>query len=306
MKIFHGADYDIVSLKRDFQFKIGPIYDTALAARAIGVKQFSLQNLIEKYFQVKLVKKYQKSNWSLRPLAEGQLEYASNDTVYLERLHEMMNDAVIEKGRGDQVEEECLLMEAMNWNGKDFEPDDYLRIKGVRTLPERSQKVLRELVTVRDRLARERDCPPFKVISSRYLITMATSPPKDDAALMALFPHGSSTVQRNLSEWMAAIRIGMHSQVALPKPIKNATSPMASRLEKLLKHLKQWRNGLAQKEGVEPAMVLTGNVLTEIVRHLPASLEDLQAIPLFRQWQCVRYGEALLKEIALWKSKHPL
>jgi len=303
LKIFHGADYDIVSLKRDFKFQIGPIFDTSLAARAIGIKRFSLQDLIEKYFQVKLVKKYQKSNWGIRPLTEGHLEYASNDTVYLERLTHILKDALIEKGRSDQVEEECLLMEEMTWNGKDFEPDDYLRIKGVRVLGERSQKVLRELVVVRDRLARERNCPAFKIISSRYLIAISVSPPKDEAALMALFPHGSTTVFKYLFEWMAALRVGMTTDVPLPKAVKRSNPPMTARMEKLLKHLKQWRNRLADAEGLEPAMILTANVLTEIVRNLPRSIEDLQSLPLFRQWQITRYGEALLKEIASWERK---
>ena len=98
LKIFHGADYDLVSLKRDFGFQIGPIFDTTLAARAIVIKEFSLQNLVARYFQITLSKTYQKSNWSIRPLPEAQLDYAYQDTAYLIRLYEILKEEVEKKG----------------------------------------------------------------------------------------------------------------------------------------------------------------------------------------------------------------
>jgi len=304
LKIFHGADYDIVSLKRDYQFKIESIFYTALAARAVGIKQFSLQSLIQQYFQVMLVKKYQKADWSFRPLTKEHLDYASLDTVYLDRLYQILNKAVQEKGRSDQLEEECALLQKMCWNGKPFNPNIYLRIKGARVLSVGEQKVLRELVTVRDQLAKERNTPPFKVISSSILIEMAKAHPEDEDAMNRLLPKKNRTVTKHLPMWLSGISKGLSSQVPLPEKEKRSGPPMTADLEKILKSLKLWRNTLAEAEGLEPAMILTGNVLTEIIRQNPGSIEDLKAIPLLRAWQVRRYGEGLLQEIA--KAKNSL
>ncbi len=302
LKIFHGADYDIVSLKRDYQFKIGPIFDTALAARAVGIKQFSLQSLIQQYFQVMLAKKYQKADWGFRPLSKAHLDYASLDTVYLDRLYRILNKAVQEKGRSDQVEEECALLQEMSWNGKPFDPNSYIRIKGVRVLSLNDQKVLRELVTTRDQLARQRNAPPFKVISSSILIEMAKAHPEDEDAMNTLFPKKNRSITKYLPMWLRAISKGLNSQVPLPEKEKRSGPPMTADLEKILKSLKSWRNTLAEAEGLEPAMILTGNALTEIIRLNPGSIDDLKAIPLIRAWQIRRYGENLLQEIAKAKN----
>ncbi len=303
LKIFHGADYDIVSLKRDYQFKIGPIFDTALAARAVGIKHFSLQGLIQQYFQVTLAKKYQKADWGLRPLTKAHLDYASLDTVYLDRLYQILNQAVQEKGRSDQIKEECALLQEITWNGKGFDPNSYIRIKGARLLSTEAQKILRALFTARDQLARERNTPTFKVISGAILIEMAEACPKDEEAMRTLFPKQNRAITKYLPIWLEAIALGLSSKVSLAEKEKRVGPPMTADLEKILKSLKHWRNALAEAEGLEPAMILTANVLTEVVRQNARSIDDLKAIPLIRAWQILRYGEGLLQEIAKAKEK---
>jgi len=297
LKIFHGSDYDVVSLKRDFQFEIGPIFDTALAARAIGMKQFSLQSLIENYFQVTLAKKYQKANWKLRPLSKEQLDYASLDTAYLISLYKILSAEIEKKGRSDQIEEECRLMEAITWSGKEFEPNDYIRIKGARGLSEQEQKILRALITARDELACERNYPPFKIISSRHLILMAENAPQNKAALMALFPKKNMAVIKHCERWLAATQAGLETNDPLPGRVKSNNGPLTNSQEKLLKALKIWRNKQAEDESLEPAMVLTSSVLKEVAREKPKNLESLASIPLIREWQIKRYGEGLLQAV---------
>jgi ribonuclease D len=298
LKIFHGADYDLVSLKRDFGFKISPIFDTALAARAVGIKEFSLQHLIARYFQISLSKTHQKSNWSTRPLPPGQLDYAYQDTAYLVRLYGILMEEVEKKGRRDQIEEECRLLEEVTWNGKLFEPADYLRIKGARALSPKSQQVLRELAVVRDQLAKERNRPPFKVISNEDLLLLSKSLPQSEEELTKLFPRESAPVHRNRPLWLKALSKGLSTENPLPKREKNIFTPMTPQQEKLLTKLKTWRNKQAETEGVEPAMIVTSPVLKEIAQQGPRTLEALQSISLLRRWQITRYGAQLIKELS--------
>lgn len=297
LKIFHGADYDLVSLKRDFGFNIGPIFDTTLAARALGIREFSLQNLIARYFQLTLSKTHQKSNWSIRPLPKDQLDYAAQDTAYLIPLYELLKKEIEEKGRMDQIEEECRLLEAITWSGKSFEPDDYLRIKGARALPAAAQKILRELAVVRDQLAKKRNRPPFKVISNDDLIKMAKESPRSEDDLKRLFPRETAPVFRNPALWLNAVSKGLTTTDPLPKTERNGGAPLTPDQDKLLTRLKEWRNRQAEQEGIEPAMVITSGVLREIAKRTPRSIEALQEVASLRGWQIRRYGEPLLQEI---------
>ncbi|MFY9269813.1 MAG: HRDC domain-containing protein [Candidatus Manganitrophaceae bacterium] len=297
LKIFHGADYDLVSLKRDFGFQIGPLFDTTVAARILGIREFSLQHLIARFFQVTLSKAHQKSNWSIRPLPADQLEYAAQDTAYLIRLYEILKRDIEEKGRAAQVEEECRILESLAWSGKPFEPNDYLRIKGARALSPASQKVLRELAVVRDTLARKKDRPPFKIISGDDLLKMAKEPPRTLDDLKKLFPRETAPVFRHPSLWLEAVSKGLTTGEPLPKTERNGTVPLTADQEKRLTRLRGWRNRRAEEEGVEPAMVITSGVLEEVVRRMPETIEALRSIPSLRAWQIDRHGEALLREL---------
>ena len=299
LKIFHGSDYDITSLKRDYGFKIGPVYDTALAARAIGMLRYSLKELVFRYFQVTLSKEHQKSDWSVRPLSKEQLDYAAEDTVYLSSLRLLLNEEVEKRGRADQILEEFKLMEELAWTRKPFDPDDYIRIKGANALPPEGQQILRELVGIRDQLAKEKDLPPFKVAHSADLVRLATERPADETAFLEIFPRGRIVKDRLL--WLEAISRGAALTKPLPKKSKKAGSvssvPMTRYQQKLFVKLRLWRDKQAEAEGVEASMILTTLGLADIIKKRVASVEMLKTSSIIRKWQIDRYGEQLVKEL---------
>ena len=294
LKVFHGAEYDITSLKRDFGFKIGPVFDTALAARAIGMTRFSLKELVSRFCDVTLCKEQQKSNWSLRPLSEDQLNYACEDTVHLSTLYALLSEEVKKKGRWDQMEEECRLMEELTWMRKPFDPADYIRVKGARNLSVESQRILRELVIARDGLAREKDLPPFKVARSHELIRLALNRPQTKQAFTKLFSKGQ--LEKDMPVWLAAIQQGIVSKEPLSGRLKKSGIPMTNSQQKLFVQLRRWRDQQAQLENVEAAMVLTTPLLQAIAKKKPLTIDALRAISL-RQWQINHYGEQLLQAV---------
>ncbi len=295
LKIFHGAEYDITSLKRDFDFKIGPVFDTALAARAIGMTQWSLKEVVARFFNVTLSKAHQKSNWSMRPLSQSQLDYAAEDTAYLPQLYLLLMDEIQKKGRAAQITEECLLLENLIWSRKPFEPNDYLRVKGAKALSLEAQKIFRELVVTRDRLASERDVPPFKVAHSSDLIKLALEAPQDEEAYTKLIRKGQMI--RDLPLWLSTIEKGIKSTEPLPKKEKSKNRPMTHGQQRLLIQLRIWRDKQAQSEGVEAAMVMTTALLQEIAKKRPTNIEALASIPLIHEWQINYYGEKIIQEV---------
>ncbi|HET7746854.1 MAG TPA: ribonuclease D, partial [Vicinamibacteria bacterium] len=106
VKVFHGADYDVTTMKRDFGFTFGGVFDTMLAARYLGLKEVGLQAVLRDELQVTVSKESQKDDWSHRPLTPLQEAYAIADVAYLIPLYERLRARLEETGRLAWVQEE--------------------------------------------------------------------------------------------------------------------------------------------------------------------------------------------------------
>src|SRR5262245_47976339 len=105
--IMHGADYDLRLLCKHHKFVPSAVFDTMLAARLLGLRQFGLSHLAEHYLHVKLEKGAQKANWAMRPLTERMERYARNDTHYLKPLADKLKSELKNKGRLAWHQESC-------------------------------------------------------------------------------------------------------------------------------------------------------------------------------------------------------
>src|SRR5262249_49980901 len=150
--VFHDADYDLRLLAQDYGWHITNIFDTRIAAQLLGLTAFGLAALLERYFGVKLDKKHQRADWSMRPLTPDMLDYATQDTRYLLELKDHLGTELVKLGRMEWAREEFALLEGTRWRDEDAALS-YLRLKGARDLTRRELAVLRELVPWRDAVA---------------------------------------------------------------------------------------------------------------------------------------------------------
>ena len=88
--ILHGADYDLRLLRKNHGFVPNRIFDTMLASRLLGEREFGLGNLVKKYLGVVLEKGSQKADWSKRPLTPRMEDYARHDTRHLKALSDIL------------------------------------------------------------------------------------------------------------------------------------------------------------------------------------------------------------------------
>ncbi len=82
------------------------IFDTRIAAQLLGIPAFGLAALLERSFGVKLDKKHQRADWSMRPLTAGMLDYAAQDTMHLLGLRDELKGELEKKGRWEWAKEE--------------------------------------------------------------------------------------------------------------------------------------------------------------------------------------------------------
>src|SRR3990170_2499349 len=144
-KVFHGADYDIRSLYRDFRLEVENLFDTQLACKFLGLKETGLEAMLRSRFQVELNKKYQRADWSRRPLSPEMVEYAAMDGGYLIPLARMLEKELEEKGRLSWVKEECLFLRKVRFTPPSHAPL-YLKVKEAFLLDPTSLAVLEALL----------------------------------------------------------------------------------------------------------------------------------------------------------------
>src|SRR4051812_21102740 len=131
--VFHDADYDLRLLHQDYGWHVTKIFDTRIAAQLLGIKSFGLAALLEQYFDVRLDKKHQRADWSMRPLTPDMLEYAAQDTRYLLQLRDQMRGELERRGRLRWAQEEFARLEGTRWEAEE-EMEGFLRLKGARDL----------------------------------------------------------------------------------------------------------------------------------------------------------------------------
>ncbi|MBI9075613.1 MAG: HRDC domain-containing protein [Desulfatibacillum sp.] len=293
-KVFHGADYDVRCLFRDFEITINNLFDTQVAARFLGEPQTGLAPLLEARFGVHLEKKYQKKNWSQRPLPQEMMAYAANDTVYLHELAEMLRQELVEKDRLFWVEEECELLTQV----RPMPPNNgplFLRFRGAGRLDSRTLQILENILIVRDELARKWNRPLFKVLGNTPILEMAQNRPISSNGLVSL--HGFSPKQAKMfgHELIRAIKAGLAvPEEELPAYPRTKRMPLNPKAPKRANILKDWRDKKGEELGVETSVVLTNAQIQAMAMNKPSTPEELDACQELRQWQKTVFGQALV------------
>jgi ribonuclease D len=155
--IFHDADYDLRLLHREYDFTAQNLFDTRIAAQLLNEPGIGLAALLEKYLGIKLDKRFQRADWSARPLSAEMLSYAASDTRYLPQLRDILRERLLERGRLGWAQEEFALLEDIRPAAADQAEPGWLRLKGAKALRARELAILREIWEWREGMARRAD-----------------------------------------------------------------------------------------------------------------------------------------------------
>jgi ribonuclease D len=225
-KVFHDGEYDILILKRSFGFRFAGLFDTRVAAAALGSNNPGLASVLGEYFGIEMDKSMQRSNWSARPLTEKQIRYARLDTRFLVELMHRQRPELAALGRTPVVDGECRRLEQLTPAENAFDPDDFVRIKGASKLDRLGQRALRELCVARDRLARSQDLPPFKVLNNEALLRIARCSRRGRRAASSAKSSPPSRPRASSVPWIACRPA---AATARPSASSNSTSTRPSR-----------------------------------------------------------------------------
>ncbi len=271
--IFHAFDQDLTILERAVGVVPQRLYDTQIAAAFLGTARAGLGTLLEKFLAVKAQKADRFSDWTVRPLSKGQIDYACTDVAYLHNLRDTINKELIRLGRVRWVDEE--LQRTLERQHKLVEPElAWLKIKECRTLDEGSKRVARALGAWRELTARENDIPCRYVLSDLAVATIAHAKPRSLDVMLNLRGVDSNRMSSKIqAEIMETIREGLSSKV--PAESVSDGTPYPKHLLPLVQLCQAWVTSVAQQVQIDSAIVSSKDDIQDLlVAKEPARLRS--------------------------------
>jgi ribonuclease D len=248
--VLHGADFDLRLLRRSLNFIAHRIFDSVIAARLLGIREFSLAALVERYFNRKLAKGSQKANWGRRPLPKRMLEYAVNDTHYLLPLADLLETELRQLDRLDWFRQSCQRAIEQAALSRTRDEDEIWRVSGSGALRGRAAAVLRALWRWREDEAAQVNRPPFHILQNEELVRAAQSFAAEQTPdyhhfsprrRRAFRDAAESALQLSETEWPVARR-------------RSGSRPTAEMIQRS-EELRRRRDRAAKQFGLEPSFI---------------------------------------------------
>lgn len=196
--ILHAATQDLPCLG-DLGLVPRQIFDTELGARLLGLPRVGLAAVIEHYLGISLAKEHSAVDWSTRPLPEPWLRYAALDVEVLAEVRNLMGIDLAEQGKSEWARQEFEAL--LTWKPA-VKEDQWRRTSGLHKIRQpRVLATVRELWFERDRIARDRDTAPGRVIPDTALVDIALADPHGPGDL----PRGHRAIQRSQRAWLEAV-----------------------------------------------------------------------------------------------------
>jgi ribonuclease D len=281
--ILHGADYDLRMLRRGLNLEAKRIFDTLIAARLLGIREFSLAALVKHYFGLTLLKGSQKANWAQRPLPTRMAEYAINDVHYLLPLAEKLEAELDRCERRHWLQQSCQRAIELAAVARTRNQDELWRIRGSGVLRGRAAAVLRALWQWREKEAEKADRPPFHILRNEDLLKAA-----------AEFASGSVPDYRHFSSRRRqAFREAAQAALRTPEsewPVSRRRSGTRPTTETVQRAEELWRrrNKSAEELGLEPSFIAPRSTLEGI------AADGTRAAALLVPWQRELLGVSVL------------
>lgn len=257
--VLHGADYDLRMLRRGLNLAASKIFDTLIAARLLGVREFSLAALVKRYFGLTLLKGSQKANWAQRPLPARMAEYAINDVHYLLPLAEKLEAELVRCERSDWLRQSCQRAIEQAAVARTRDHDERWRIRGSGLLRGRSAAVLRALWQWREKEAEKADRPPFHVLRNEELLKAAV---KFASGSVPDYRHFSS---RRRQAFLEAAQTALRApESEWPVSRRRFGTRPSNETVQWAEELQRRRNRSAEELGLEPSFIAPRSTLEAI------------------------------------------
>lgn len=184
--IVHAGAQDLEPAARLLGRAPANIFDTQIAAGFVGRPYpLGLRRLVQELAGIRLGKALTFTQWDRRPLSDVHLRYATDDVRYLPAAREALRAELEAYGHTAWAAAECATLSELDRYG--FDPDSRVaKLVGNRSLKPRTVAALREILILRDEIARCEDTPPRTVLKDDVVLRVAKEHVKSVDRLLAI------------------------------------------------------------------------------------------------------------------------
>ncbi len=284
VKVFHAARQDLEIFTRLIGHPPGPVFDTQIAAMALGLgDSVSYDNLVQKLLRKHIDKSSQFTDWTRRPLSDKQLAYALGDVTHLRDAYVLMRGQLAAKGRLDWIEAEMADLE--NPELYDLAPENAWQRLKLRKPKRDYAAVMAAVAAWRERQAQSLDRPRRRILKDDAIHEIAEQKPRDADAYDRLRAVPKGFIKsKNAAGLMEAVDAALADPEAhapeLPERRQNAQTPAGApeMLKVLLKHV-------SDEADVVPRLIANAADIERIARG-----ETDSDIPAMTGWRYELFG----------------
>ncbi|MGR9051875.1 MAG: ribonuclease D [Gammaproteobacteria bacterium] len=195
-KVLHSCRQDLEIFYKITGNIPGPIFDTQVAAPLLGFQDNpGYAMLVSSFLNINLSKAHTRTDWTVRPLSEEQLQYAADDVIYLCRVYQIMMQKLKELNRLVWLENDF----AQLYNPELYEisPENaWQKIRGKNKLTGRQLSIVQALSKWREETAQTEDRPRNWLLRDDLLIELAKLQPTNPTDLAAVRNVNERTINR--------------------------------------------------------------------------------------------------------------
>jgi ribonuclease D len=266
-KVFHDVNFDLRIIYNQWGCNLSNLFDTQLAANFLDKEKVGLGFLLEEYFNLKTEKKFQRVDWTKRPLSKDKLAYAAGDVSHLLQLKMVLGKDLAKQQKLSWLIEECDNLQTMDWSYKE---QTYLDVSGVKSMNDYERSIFHALFDVRKLLAEQVDKPVFMIFSNKQMLAFAKNPPRDWILVKRVHPI--------VAEQEDLLKKLVDKASKIPEPLEKVTKQrLNSKQYKWTKDLLVLRNKIAKRNGLKGHLIMNNDQIWDL-----AANKNLDGL---RNWQ---------------------
>ncbi len=289
LPLLHAADQDLEVFRRVCGVLPSRMFDTQIVANFAGFSTPSLSALVERIVGIRLPKGDRMTDWTRRPLTEGQRTYAAADVEHLGAIRDHLSAELEPTGRLAWAEAECVSSLARSTTPSD-PATAWWRIKEARQCRGAARGIAQELGAWRERRAQATDVPLRFVLPDLAVAGIAQAAPSTMAQLNAVRGLSGRGLRGDVAaEVLEAVKRGKElppDQLKLPltDDLEREQRPAAALAA-------AWVAQLAKYERIDATMLATRSDLTAFLAGSPDAR-------LRHGWRAELVGRPLAKLVA--------